>query len=447
MNKILLVEDDILSRMSLAEKLRSYGKVSLAGSGEEARFKIQNNKFDLAIVDLDLDRELEGLKLIPLLKESGSYVVVLSGRESDDVVVKAYQAGCQDYLVKPINPSSFELVIRKFNQNYQSKDIKTGLTHFFNSQDEKFNKIVEVVSHAILSENPILIQGETGTGKTRLAKELSRLMNHGGKFVSINCSEFSESLLESEIFGHAKGAFTGALKDKKGLLEEADGGVLFLDEIATMSLNLQKKLLKAIEEKRFYPVGMERAKSVNFRLISACSENLQEMVEKGLFRKDLYFRIEGFNIALPSLRERKNDLELLLGHFVKLANRRIVFTTDAKNFLINYSWPGNLREMEKVIQVLALKDRGVIEMLDLDFLKNKMLRNQNSNSIDVEKVKMMGLQAYLEEIEAEALKEVYDQNQQKVRKTLGDLKISNNAFYRIMNNIKSKLGEDYARKD
>jgi len=276
-----------------------------------------------------------------------------------------------------------------------------------------------------------------------LAKLIHELSGDHLPFVEINCSEFSESLLESELFGHEKGAFTGALRNKKGLLELANGGILFLDEVATMSSGLQKKLLKAIEEKEFYSVGSERKIKSNFRLISATCENLAEKITNGDFRQDMYFRIKGFQINLLPLRERQSDIEPLLKHFIKTADRKIVFTEEALNLLTNYNWPGNIRELQKLVTILSLNNKGIIEAKDLNSMLIFEATVDQAHKINLEEIKKWGLNSFIEKMEMEIFEIVSKENNEKVRKTLSDLKISNNAYYRILNNVKNKKGQDH----
>lgn len=439
--KILIAEDDLLSRLSLKLRLESAGEVREAASKEEAFALCEKEKFDLAFVDLDLEEELTGLNIVNKLKESGdAYIVVLSGREDESIIEEAYNRGCHDYLSKPFTKTSIELILKKFkfskNKNQTLKKVK----EIFLTDDNSLINELEIIEQALLSQRPILITGESGTGKTFLAKFIHQLADDKAPFVHLNCAEISESLIDSELFGHEKGSFTGAQKSKKGLLELAHGGILFLDEIATMPIAIQKKLLKAIEEKSFYPLGSEKMVKSDFRLISATCEDLKLKIEAGEFRSDFFFRIEGFNVRLKSLRERKDDLNNLILHFVKKGERRIAFDSSAKKVLVEYNWPGNIRELERTIEVLQTKERGIVTASDLLPLLNNV-NAPNKAAFDFELVKKIGLKAYIENVEGIILKHTLEDNDDRVRKTLVDLKLSNNSYYRILENIKNQEKE------
>jgi len=437
---ILLVEDDLLSRLSLKSRLENHAVVVEAVTSLEAISLSETLNFDLAFVDLDLEAELAGLNVVRALKSKNIHTVVLSGREDDAVIEEAYSLGCHDFLSKPFTKGSIEVVLGKFKNS--KHDLTKRLQEVLLTEDQSLYSQLKIIEQAIYGEHPVLITGETGTGKTFLAKFIHELVGSEKPFIHLNCSEVSESLIESELFGHEKGAFTGALKSKKGLLELADGGVLFLDEVATLTLPVQKKLLKAIEEKTFYPVGSEKTITSNFRLVSATCESLKEKVKNGEFREDFLYRLEGFNVHLKPLRERKDDLNNLVNFFLKKNKRRIVLTNEAREAMYSYNWPGNIRELQKVIEILRSSEKGIVEKSDLTGLLKKTEQSNEVESVNFEKVKSMGLSSYLEMIESHIVEQVLNENNDKVRKTMADLKLSNNAFYRIVTNIKTRGGSN-----
>ena len=454
----LVLEDDDLARLTLVTQLKEFGLVREATNSKKAIELLQKEKFDIAWIDLDLEEDLAGLDVIPYAVKNKAYSVVLSGREEDEYIQEAYEKGCEDYLSKPFEKGSLNLVLRKFKILKNENKLRKFFSQKYITQNDDFINSLHIIKEIVASEKPVFIKGATGTGKTLISKLIHELIfDNQDRFIHLNCSEIPENLLESELFGYEKGAFSGAETNKKGKLELADGGTLFLDEIATMPMSLQKKLLKAIDEKTFYPLGSEKERKSNFRLMSATCENLQQMVKDGHFREDLYFRIEGFNINLPSLRERSGDIALLLKHFLGRGRRRVVLSKEVREKLTSYDWPGNVRELQKVIEILQAKCHGVIKIDDLPEHISKMSKiasdkklspSSSEVSVDerdgvlssaqIEFIRHNGLKTFVEQVEEDAVDTMFKENEEKVRQTLGLLKVSNSSFYRIMDRIKSK---------
>lgn len=435
LRKLLLIEDDLLSRINFCEKYKNLFQIDIARSKEEAKIKLKKNSYDLVFIDLDLDHELEGLKLIKHAKSKNLYTVILTARTDDEVIREAYFLGADDYLLKPIKLEAIEVILKKVNFKEESHLLLKKLTEKFSFEEELVIEIKTQLEKTLCDNEAILIRGSTGTGKTTLAKFIHEIQGGNIPFVHLNCAEFTENLLESELFGHVKGAFTGAVAEKAGLLELANGGILFLDEVGTLSMNMQKKLLKVLEDKEFKKVGGVNLLKSNFRLISATCDDLSEMIKASEFREDLFYRLNGHQFYMPSLSMSNIYLKNAIDKKLKSSTRKIFLTKEAESLLTNYSWPGNLRQLDKVINLLISNEKGIIEVNDI---KKLIVENQNENkqSFDNEEklISESGLNGYISKIEKQLVKKYLEKNNQKVRKTLQELKISNNTFYRILNN-------------
>lgn len=436
----LLLEDDKLTRFGLCSILKENGlNVLEAATIDEAKNILDQVDIELAFSDLDVNDKLSGLKFLPELIKKNIYTVIISGHDEDEIVCNAYLEGANDYLTKPYSKQTLQRILQKFKMQKKGDLFEEIISKTFLTKDPGLLYELNVLQEVILSSRPVMILGETGTGKTLLAKLIHKIkFGHENNFVHLNCSELPENLLESELFGYEKGAFTGAEKYKKGKIEQANEGTLFLDEVATMPLSLQQKLLKAIEEKTFYPVGSEKPVYSNFSVISATCENLDEYIKNGKFRLDLFFRLDGHRIILPSLRERRNDIPNLIKHFLKKGDRRVILDAESMQLLENYDWPGNIRELEKVIDILRSKTMGVIRVEDLPtYLIGKKSENTDEQLIEnlTQKVKELGLKEVLRELESSIAKNILQENDGKVRQTLKDLKISSSSFYNIVNKL------------
>jgi len=448
--QILVVEDDELSLIGHTYLLKNYGTVKAVKSKEAAVKALAAQTFDLIFIDLNLDPlvdSLEGLELIELAHQASIYSIVISGLEHEESIQSSYERGCQDYISKPFNRESLDLVLQKYKFKRNQGTLQDFFKNEFITQDPFLIQQLKDLKDAFASDRPIFLQGTTGTGKTMVAELLHRIVfGDQQNFVHLNCSEVQDTLIESELFGHIKGAFTGADTKRQGKILAADGGTLFLDEIATMPLSLQQKLLKVLESKTFYPLGSDTPIKSNFRLISATCEDLEDLVIKGKFRKDLYYRIEGYNIQLKCLKNRKEDIPYLIKHFSAKSKRKVVLSAAVKNVLTNYSWPGNVRELKKCVDILHTKGNGFIKVEDLPaYIVEHNMKSEIDQGklhglvshVQLKAVEKLGIKAFFEKMEEEICEHFYKKNNNKVRKTLAMLKISNGFFYRVLGRLKS----------
>ncbi|MBT3235119.1 MAG: sigma-54-dependent Fis family transcriptional regulator [Bdellovibrionales bacterium] len=436
--KFLVIEDDYLTRQGVCALLQEYGSVSEASKVEQAATLIKRERFDIILIDLGLNSELEGLQLIEPALQAGSYPVVVTGQESEQVIKQSYHLGCSDYLVKPFKRATLNRVITSYRQSKHHHSFFQQLKDHFVTKDQQLITQLEELASASSNSDPIFLGGESGTGKSMVAKLIHQIGHDSmDTFVHLNCAEIPTELLESELFGHKKGAFSGATANKPGKVELAHNGTLFLDEIATLSLAMQAKLLVVLEEKRFTPVGSITPQYSNFRLISATCQNLNQLVAAGEFREDLFYRLDGLSVTIPPLRERPDDIPLLIKHLLRQGDRRVVITQPAMCALTTYHWPGNVRELARVIELLRRIPSGIITP---NHLPAKVLNTPPLTSeIDLELtgpqksiIKEHGLKALMTKIEHDVTKQYYQNNMERVRQTLKDLQISNSTFYRIL---------------
>jgi len=438
---ILLVEDDPYFSLRVKKTLEEFGPVSLANSEQVALNLVKSEVFDIAFIDLNLsfDDSLGGLKVLKETIEKNIYSIVLSNNEQDFATKSAYSIGCKHFLRK----KHFNKSLRQYIENFLRTERNHNWDHYFQksfiTSDLSLKNNIKNLSSVNLYNQNIFLSGETGVGKTHLAKLLHSMTYDNKNFVHFNCSEIPKELIDSELFGYEKGAFTGADKPRKGLLELADGGTLFLDEIATMPLYTQKKLLKVLDDKEFSPLGSNEIRKVSFTLICATCENLQDLISQKKFREDLFYRISGFEINIPPLRQRKQDIENQIFHFLSQSERRFFLEEETFNILINYDWPGNTRELQKLLNALSLSSEGVITTTHplLEKVSNQSIKKENNqtqgfiNNLHLEFIKSYGLKAFIKKIEKSALMQVHKKNDFKVTKTIKDLSISNSQFYRI----------------
>lgn len=374
--RILVIDDDNEVRLSLQTVLETLGYLtSTAATGEAGLETLARDSYDLVICDL----RLPGISGMDVLKQSGSAapLILMTAYGNQDIATQAVHAGAFDYISKPINPDDLIFTLRKFEEFERLKRENTALRaslsdkySFKNiiAQSESFKSIFETVKRLSQFNTTVMITGESGTGKELLARAIHESSARRGKgFIAINCGAIPEQLMESEFFGHRKGAFTDASRDKKGLFEEADGGTLFLDEIGELPLHLQVKLLRALQEQSIRRVGDEQMIPIDVRIVAATLRNLEADVENGRFREDLLYRLNVVSIHLPPLRERKEDIPVLVEHFIQKHSKRLGIPVkkvpmDVMQLLLEYEWRGNARELENCMErALVLSQSNEME--------------------------------------------------------------------------------------
>jgi DNA-binding NtrC family response regulator len=365
--KILVVDDDHLIIRSLSELLRlEKYEVKTATSGIEALQALKEEPVDLIISDINMP-EIDGFKLLQEVKSRypDIFTILVTDFGPIDSAVEAMKRGAYDYVTKPIVDDEIKVILKRAMEQKQlraeNEDLKDRLDRKFRyaniiGHDHKMQKIFETIQTVADTRATVLITGESGTGKTMIARAIHHNSSRASeKFIEVNCGALPETLLESELFGHVRGSFTGAFKDKVGKFQLADGGTIFLDEISTASKGLQVKMLRVLQDKEFERVGQHETVKVDLRIILATNVDLQEEVRKGEFREDLFYRINVVSIHLPPLRERLVDVKHLAEHFVHHYSEENGkefegFDDDAMSLLQSYHWPGNVRELENVVE-------------------------------------------------------------------------------------------------
>lgn len=378
-DKILIVDDDqkVLEILSLRLEAEGY-KVTATAGAEQALTKIKEELFDLALVDLKLAGDENGIDLMESIHQviPEMPVIILTAYGTIDTAVEAMKRGAYSYITKPFNRQELLLQIKNgLEKTSLSREVRrlralVGEKYGFENiigKSKKMQEVMEKVTRAAETDSNVCIYGESGTGKELVAKSLHLLSLRKDKpFVAVNCAAIPEGLYEAELFGYQKGAFTGAHKDKKGFFSQAHEGTIFLDEISEMPESMQIKLLRVIQERQFYPLGKETPANADVRILTATNKNLEEEVEKGRFREDLFYRIYVIPVHLPPLRDRKEDIPLLVDHFIKKysgeAGKRVKgVAATALRKLMSYSWPGNVRELENTIEyAMAMTDQEMI---------------------------------------------------------------------------------------
>ena len=446
-SEILLADDEVTFRETLAKVLREEGMaVTAVGDGMDAINAIMKQPYAVAILDIQMPGA-DGIKVLREIMKIRPEVrvIMITAYGTVEMAVEAIKLGACDYVMKPV---MFEDILTKIRQHLrylqlreENQELKRELSGKFDigqiiGQTSAMQQVFEMIRKVARTKSNVLITGQSGTGKELVAHAIHSLGDRNGRrFVAINCSAIPETLLESELFGHKKGSFTSAVQDKKGLFESAHDGTLFLDEIGYMSMNCQVKLLRAVEHRQIMPVGATEPVDIDLRLIAATNRDLAEEIKRGQFREDLYYRMNVVGIHLPPLRNRKEDIPLLVEHFIKKYNlemgKQCVGVSDeCLRLLMSYEWKGNIRELQNVIErAVIFAENDVIETCDIGLI--------GSGTISLSE-KTENLQAAVKAYEREQIYRVlnkYNWNKTEAAKVLG---VGLSSLYRKIDELEIK---------
>jgi DNA-binding NtrC family response regulator len=440
--KILVVDDEVLIRDMVQRGLTQIGGylVEVAQNGQEAIEKIEKDIFDLVLTDLMMP-EMSGMELLKLIKGTRPelMVIMMTAYGSIETAVEAMRVGANDYITKPVDINELLIHISKAQKENtllkENKLLRTEVRRKFEfsniiGKSKKMQEVFSLIEKVAPSNSTVVIYGGSGTGKELVAKAIHYNSPKADQpFIPFNCGTIPETLVESELFGHTKGAFTGAVQAKKGFFEEADGGTLFLDEISTIPLPVQVKLLRVLQEKELMRVGGSERIKIDARVIAATNEDLEANMKKGKFREDLFYRLHVFPIFLPDLKDRREDIPLLAYHFLDLYTKETKkeikgISKEAMTLLLEYDWPGNVRELENAIE------RAVIMAEGDQLTPEDLPRNLREGFSDLVK-KSIKEQKSLDDIKAEYITEILKMTKGNKRIAAEILKVNPRTLYRF----------------
>ena len=453
MNKvsILIVDDEAELRRSVVSILNTsmpefVFQVTEAADGREALEKIKTSDFDLVLMDVRMP-EINGLEALAKIKATDprTFVVIMTAHANLQDAITAIKDGAYDYVEKPVQPERLALIVKKALETQEmvsSLAISAPIfdddvdTEFVGSS-KKMREIFDLINRLSHVDTTVLIRGENGTGKELVARAIHfNSPRKDGEFVAINCGAIPESLMESEFFGHERGAFTGANERKIGKFQLASKGTIFLDEVAELKPEMQVKLLRVLQERRFVPVGGNREVATNTRVVAATNRNLEKMIEDGTFREDLFYRLNVMPIFLPPLRERLDDLEDLISYFVRKFNRKLGrqvagFSSDALAILRNYRWPGNIRELENIIERAFIVETGnTIDTGGLPENVKQMAQSQVAFDLPGTYAGPLDFDKFKEETEKEFIIQALKANRGRINQTVAQAGIPKNTLLR-----------------
>ncbi len=447
--RILVVDDEDIIRESLSFILKKEGfYVQEAENGRAAYNWLLEESFDLVLTDLEMP-EMKGIQLLEEIKKLNiqTSVIIITAFGSLDTAISALRNGASDYLLKPVEFDELLIKIRRLfevrNLILENRLLRKEIQRNFDFENivgksPAIKKIFDMIQTVADTDTTVLITGKSGTGKELVARALHYNSKRKNKpMISVNCGTITENLIESELFGHKRGAFTGAISDKEGLIKAADGGTLFLDEISELPLQLQVKLLRVLQEKEYTPVGSTASISVNVRFIASTNRDLKEDVVNGRFREDLYYRLNIVEIRLPSLKEREEDIPLLADHFLnkyrKELNKNIKgIDSEAMRSMMNYEWKGEIRELENTLERAAI-------FCKTDFiLLNDLPQNFNSKGPVIDFSKIGSLEEYVKKIEKDYIYKALENNHFDKEKTAEVLQVGLSTLYRKLKELDIK---------
>ena len=445
--RILIVDDEKIVRESLYHWFEEENYiVDTAEDGEIALKKYAKEKFDLLLVDMKMPG-MSGLDLLSKIKaiDKDALIILITAFASVPTAITALKTGAYDYVTKPVDPDELAHLVKKALEQRALKIENTKLKENIDEiikpdnligESYQMKKIYELVHSVARTDTTVMIRGESGTGKELVAKAIH--INSSRKYspiITVNCGALAESLLESELFGHEKGSFTGAQFKRKGKFEMANGGTIFLDEIGSISLRMQIEMLRVIETKQFNRVGGNELIKSDFRVITATNEPLEELVKGGKFREDLYYRLNVFTVVIPPLRERRDDIPLLVSFFINkfstVMNKKIKsVSNEAMDFLMNYDWPGNVRELENAIEramVVGKSNSIIVDDLPFHVSKTNFELDGNEKS--------------LSSIEKKYIQKILHENNWNISKTAQLLEIDRVTLYNKINKYELRKEE------
>jgi len=460
--RILVVDDE---EIVIRSCLRILGDgdyaVEAVQDGWEALKKIDESHYDVLILDIMMPK-IDGLEVLRRVKESHPDidVIMITGLSQIDTAVRAMKLGAFDYLPKPFDPDELKLVVERALERRQllqeNLDLRNEVSSKYRFENiigssPRMQNVYRLIAKCAPTNSTVLLTGESGTGKELIARAIHyNSLRKDKPFVPVDCNSLSENLLESEMFGHVKGSFTGAVANKKGMFEIADNGTLFLDEIGNISLATQAKLLRVIQEREFKAVGDTRTQSANFRLICATNKDLKAMVAGGAFREDLFYRINIFPIQIPSLRERRDDIPALAFHFLKvfgeeLGKKVTEFSEGAMSAIVNHDWPGNVRELENTVQrAVILATDKVIRQAHLGDIMDMSLRldlDVPKTGDELKRIKKVAREKSVENIEKRFVLEALRRNAWNVTKSAEETGMQRANFQALMKKYNIRIRE------